>query len=192
MQRTSFCSPAESSSSVPLRLVHGPPRPCSATLTETSSSFNGHERVAGSERLSQELVGLPIVAWYRAAETGEPRFGGRASLEDVELPMAPVCALEESGLRLQLERYRQVGRDAFLIERTPRQLVAELGEDVDGELVEQAITVERACCPFFALSWDRDRRRLTVSVSQTEHEPALDAIAFALDLQPPATPTPPD
>ncbi len=97
--------------------------------------------------------------------------------------MAPSCALDESGLRSQLERYRQAGRNARLIERTPRRLVADLGDDVDAELVAQAIAVEQECCPFFALTWERDRRRLTVAVSQPAEEPALDAIAFALNLQ---------
>jgi hypothetical protein len=97
--------------------------------------------------------------------------------------MAPSCALDASGLRSQLERYRQAGRNARVIERTPRRLVAELADQVDAELVAETIAVERECCPFFALSWEPDRRRLTVSVSQAEHEPALDAIAFALNLQ---------
>jgi hypothetical protein len=97
--------------------------------------------------------------------------------------MAPSCALDESGLRSQLERYRQAGRNARLIERTPRRLVADLDESVDAELVKEAIAVERECCPFFLLGWEPDRRRLTVSVSQAAYEPALDAIALALDLR---------
>jgi hypothetical protein len=97
--------------------------------------------------------------------------------------MAPSCALDESGLRSQLERYRQAGRNARLIERTPRRLVADLGENVDSDLVAETIAVERECCPFFALAWEPDRRRLTVSVSRAAHEPALDAIAFALNLR---------
>ncbi|HUB73516.1 MAG TPA: hypothetical protein VL979_05725 [Solirubrobacteraceae bacterium] len=101
----------------------------------------------------------------------------------MDLPMAPSCALDESGLRSQLERYRQVGRNARLIERTPRSLVADLDEGVDAELVMAAVAVERECCPFFAVTWEPDRRRLTISVSQAAHEPALDAIAFALDLR---------
>lgn len=96
--------------------------------------------------------------------------------------MAPSCALDESGLRLQLERYRQAGRNARLIERTPRSLVADLDKDVDAELVGEAVAIERECCPFFALTWEPDRRRLSISVSQAAHEPAIDAIAFALDL----------
>jgi hypothetical protein len=97
--------------------------------------------------------------------------------------MAPSCALDEAGLRTQLERYRHAGQNARLIERTPRRLVADLDQNVDAELVTETIAVERECCPFFNLTWEPDRRRLTVSVSQAAHEPAIDAIAFALDLQ---------
>lgn len=97
--------------------------------------------------------------------------------------MAPGCALDESGLRSQLERYRQAGWNAHLIERTPRSLVADLDKDVDAELVAETVAIERECCPFFALTWEPDRRRLTISVSQAAHEPAIDAIAFALNLQ---------
>ena len=97
--------------------------------------------------------------------------------------MAPSCALDQEGLRSQLERYRQAGQNARLIERTPRRLVADLDQDVDAKLVAETVAIERECCPFFALTWEPDRRQLTVAVSQAEHEPALDAIAFALDLQ---------
>jgi hypothetical protein len=54
------------------------------------------------------------------------------------------------------------------------------------KLVDELVAIERECCPFFTLDWEPDRRRLTVSVSQAEHEPALDAIAFALDFETPA------
>jgi hypothetical protein len=98
------------------------------------------------------------------------------------LPMAPSCALDDADLRLQLERYRRVGRGARQLERTPRRLVVELDEKVDGELVGEAIAIEQECCPFFELDWDPDRRRLRVEVSAEEHAPALEAIAFALAL----------
>jgi hypothetical protein len=97
--------------------------------------------------------------------------------------MAPSCALDEAGLRSQLERYRKAGRNARVIERTPRRLVAELDQNVDAELVAETVAVERECCPFFALTWEPGRRRLTVAVSQAAHEPAIDAVAFALNLQ---------
>jgi hypothetical protein len=102
------------------------------------------------------------------------------------LPMAPSCALDETGLRLQLERYRRAGTGARLVGRTGRRLAVDLDHDVDTKLVDELVTIERECCPFFTLDWEPDRRRLSVSVSQAEHEPALDAIAFALDLETPA------
>jgi hypothetical protein len=102
------------------------------------------------------------------------------------LPMAPSCALDDAGLRLQLERYRQAGAGARLVDRTPQSLVVDLDEQVDTQLVAETIAIERECCPFFTLDWEPERRRLTVEVSQAEHEPALDAIAFALDLTVPA------
>jgi hypothetical protein len=106
--------------------------------------------------------------------------------------MAPSCALDETGLRLQLERYRQAGAGARLIGRTPRSLVVDLDEQVDTRLVDETIAIERKCCPFFTLEWEPERRRLTVAVSQAEHEPALDAIAFALDLKVPVQYAAPD
>ncbi len=96
--------------------------------------------------------------------------------------MAPSCALDEAGLRLQLERYRRAGEGARPIERTPSRVVVELDERADGKLIEEAVAIERECCPFFALDWEPVRRRLTVSVAHVAHEPALDAIAFALGL----------
>lgn len=108
------------------------------------------------------------------------------------LPMAPSCALDDAGLRLQLERYRQAGLGARLVDRTPRSLIVDLDQQIDTQLVEETITIERECCPFFTLDWQPELRRLTVAVSQTEHEPALDAIAFALDLKIPPQYAAPD
>jgi len=102
------------------------------------------------------------------------------------LPMAPSCALDDAGLRRQLERYRQAGAGARLVDRTPRSLVVDLDEQVDPQLVAETIAIERECCPFFTLDWKLERRQLTIAVSRAEHEPALEAIAFALDLKVPA------
>ncbi len=96
--------------------------------------------------------------------------------------MAPSCALDEAGLRLQFERYRHAGKGARLVARTSRRLVVELNRRVDGSLIDAAIAVERECCPFFTLDWQSVTRRLTVSVAHVGHDPALDAIAFALGL----------
>lgn len=96
------------------------------------------------------------------------------------LPLAPSCSLDETGLSQQLERYREAGRGARVIERTCRRLVLELDRRTDPTLVEHVIATERECCPFFELSWDPDARRLTLCVSHADHEAALDTIASAL------------
>jgi hypothetical protein len=97
-----------------------------------------------------------------------------------ELPLAPSCALDADGVRRQLARYRQAGAGARVIERSPRTLAVELSAAIDPAVVQQALATERECCPFFNLSWDADSRRLELSVSRPEDEPALEAIAFAL------------
>jgi hypothetical protein len=99
-----------------------------------------------------------------------------------ELPMAPRCALDESGMHRQLERYRHAGRRARLLDRTERQVTVELDEQVDRDVIEQAIAVERECCPFFAIDWRAEQRVLIISVGRSEYEPALEAIVFALGL----------
>lgn len=107
------------------------------------------------------------------------------------LPMVPSCALDEAGLRLQLERYRRAGHGGRLIEQSRRRFVVDLDEHADGKLIEETVAIERECCPFFTLDWEPARRRLTVSVSHVEHEPALGAIAFALGLDVAAQRVPP-
>jgi hypothetical protein len=97
--------------------------------------------------------------------------------------MAGACALDEHGAHRQLERYRTAGRGASLIERTPRRLIVKLDQQVDGLVVEELIATERECCPFFGLVWEPARRRLTFAVSDVEHEPALEAISSALDIE---------
>jgi hypothetical protein len=98
------------------------------------------------------------------------------------LPMAPSCALDEIGLQAQLKRYRAAGAGAALVARDRRELTVDLDRRVDTALVETMLAVERECCPFFDLRWEPDSRRLTIAVTHAEHEPALDAIAFALGL----------
>jgi hypothetical protein len=99
------------------------------------------------------------------------------------LPMAPSCALDEAGLVSQLERYRQIGVGAHLVDRIPSRAVLDLDGGVDLQLVGEAIAIERECCPFFDLSWVPERRRLTIAVSRPDQEPAIEAILFALNLE---------
>jgi hypothetical protein len=97
------------------------------------------------------------------------------------LPMVPApCTLDEAELRRQLARYRGVGAGAGLLQRSRQRLEIRVSDAIPGATVEELIAVERHCCPFFDLGWERRRRRLSISVSRPEEEPALDAIAYAL------------
>jgi hypothetical protein len=99
------------------------------------------------------------------------------------LPLAASCALDGTGLRAQCERYRQAGAGARVVERSALRLVVQLDQHVDPTLVEETIGIERECCPFYGFGWEPERRRLSISVSQPDQAPALEAIGFALGLE---------
>jgi hypothetical protein len=88
--------------------------------------------------------------------------------------------LDAAGFSRQRERYRVAGESARVTEHDARHLVVRVGEQVPDGVVAELVAVERECCPFFALDWNSEQRRLAVSVSAAEHEPALEAIVSAL------------
>ena len=92
----------------------------------------------------------------------------------------PQCALDPAGLEDQGARYARLGRSVATAERSDASLTVEFGPDLDRELLERTLAVERECCPFFTLDYDESRRRLRASVSEPDHVPALDALADAL------------
>lgn len=94
--------------------------------------------------------------------------------------MEPYCSLNEGELREQLGRYASAGRRAEVLEQTQRRRVIRVGSEVPESLILRLIEVERGCCPFFEMAWDGASRRLAIEVKDTDHEPALAAIAFAL------------
>jgi hypothetical protein len=99
------------------------------------------------------------------------------------LPIAPEsCSLDDAGLTAQRERYRRLGAGATVIERDRGRIAVRVTRAVPDDLVGELISVERECCPFFELDWDPASRSFSVSVSEPRHQPALDAIAYALAL----------
>jgi Cation efflux family len=96
----------------------------------------------------------------------------------------PSCSLDLDGLAAQRERYARIGAGALGVERSPGSLAVELSRAVDADLVEEALRIERECCPFFDLRFDEQTRVITVGVDSAEQRPALDAIAFALGARP--------
>jgi hypothetical protein len=92
----------------------------------------------------------------------------------------PSCALDETGLREQRDRYAALAPSVSNLKKQPEALLVEFGEGFDRELLERALAVERECCPFFQFDLDESKRRLGITVAEREQLPALDAIAAAL------------
>ena len=97
-----------------------------------------------------------------------------------EVPEIPECRLELPALGAQRERYRTIGRHLERIERGACRLDARFAPDVDAGQVLEAVEVERDCCPFCSLDYDRSRRWLAITVHDPAHDPALDALHHAL------------
>ncbi len=94
--------------------------------------------------------------------------------------VAPSCSLSEPELRKQFARYRAAGEGAEVIEWAGRRRVIRVARAVPESLIDTLVEVERACCPFYELTWDGASRCLTIGVAARDHEPALDAIGYAL------------
>jgi hypothetical protein len=90
------------------------------------------------------------------------------------------CSLDDGAQRAQLVRYRRLGSGARLVSAEGDRLVIRLDEDVDTRLLDEALAIERECCPFLELGWDPGTLHLSVAVSEPHQAPALDAMRFAL------------
>jgi hypothetical protein len=106
-------------------------------------------------------------------------------VEPTPLPIletgAPIsCSLDREALAAQLGRYREIGSAVGETRRSRLALTMRLAPSVSAELVEETLAVERTCCPFFDLSFDREGRILRIAVAEETHAPALEAIAEAL------------
>ena len=53
--------------------------------------------------------------------------------------------------------------------------------DLDRQTLQQALGVERECCPFFTFAFDEQSRRLRAAVTDIAHAPALGAVAYAFE-----------
>jgi len=90
------------------------------------------------------------------------------------------CALDAGALVAQIERYRAIGRLAADVQHEPGRVVARFAGDPPSALIEQALEVERGCCPFFETDYDPVSRRLAISADDPDRRPGIDAIAQAL------------
>ena len=92
------------------------------------------------------------------------------------------CTLDPGGLSEQLARYRSAGAGAEVIVRSPRRITIRVGEHADDAVIAELIETERTCCPFYELEYHPAERQLSIGVATQQHEPALEAIAYALGL----------
>jgi hypothetical protein len=95
------------------------------------------------------------------------------------------CSLDSAGRQRQAARYARVAQSVISVERGPRQLAFHLAPDVDRSALDEAIAVERECCPFYEIDLTDDA--FTIGVATDDYAPALEAIA---DLLNPAAPSP--
>lgn len=99
---------------------------------------------------------------------------------DDAIAAIPSCALDEAGIRDQRRRYADLAPSVTNLEREAKAVLVEFRDGFDRDLLEQALDVERACCPFFQFHFNEARRRLSVTVREPDQVPALDVIAHAL------------
>jgi hypothetical protein len=108
--------------------------------------------------------------------------------QPTELPMAPDgCTLDDYGLGEQLARYRRLGGAAVSIEDGDVGLVITFGADVDVDLLDETVAVERGCCSFLTLDYDGPARRLSIGIDDPARVDALAALASALRGSTPAS-----
>lgn len=93
----------------------------------------------------------------------------------------PSCALDEVGKREQRARYVLLASSVTRVERQPETVLIYFDRDLDRETLQQALSVERECCPFLAFAFDEQSRRLRATVAGIDHVPALDVVAHALE-----------
>src|SRR2546421_10370026 len=85
------------------------------------------------------------------------------------LPIAASsCSLTNLEMGEQLGRYRVAGAGAEIFRSDQRLLVVRIANTVPDSVIDQLVEIERACCPFFDLRWDRTSRWLAISVSASE------------------------
>ena len=103
------------------------------------------------------------------------------------MPMAS-CSLSGDGMARQGARYGELGAHVAEAVREPRRLSVVFGPAYDGALLDEAVAVERECCPFFEIDVDHGARTLEIGLPEGEPVELLDGITDALGVRVPAQP----
>ena len=102
------------------------------------------------------------------------------NLDAQPLPMAPSgCGLDDSQLAEQLARYRQLSASVLGVERDGPTTRIAFSQQVQTEVLEQTLAIERRCCSFFTLDYDTSQRVLAIT-TDPEHNHALSVLLTAL------------
>lgn len=146
--------------------------------------FSSAAAAAGWQAKRPEAIVVPVREAFVLARALLTRWLGTAiSVQkssdgfDRALAAIPSCALDDVGRREQSARYARLSTSVEHVQREPEAVVIEFASNLDAQTLEQALAVERACCPFLRFRFDPQRRTLEVTVADAEMLPALDAIA---------------
>jgi hypothetical protein len=97
----------------------------------------------------------------------------------------PTCALDDAGMAAQRDRYARLSSSLLAVEWQPESVVIAFADDFDRATLEQALEVERSCCPFFEFEFvDQAHRRLRITVNDRRLVEALGVLADALGKRP--------
>jgi F420H(2)-dependent quinone reductase len=125
---------------------------------------------------------VPVVVLERIEEPGGPSTSSDPAATgafDEAIARILSCGLDEAGVREQRARYARLAPSVKRLKRELEALVLEFHEGFDRDTLDQALAVERACCPFFRFELEESERRLRTTVRDAEQLPALDAMAHA-------------
>jgi len=95
----------------------------------------------------------------------------------------PGCGATPAELVEQRDRLARLAPQVLGVQRARSVATVLLAEGFDRTVLDEMLETERRCCPFFRFDFDESARRLTMSVSEPEHEAALEAVASALGTQ---------
>jgi hypothetical protein len=91
--------------------------------------------------------------------------------------MASSCSLDRDGRARQVARYAALAPSVVSVERGARRLRVTFADGFDQALLDEALAVERECCPFLGI--DVGARSLAISVEREDEAPMLDVFSEA-------------
>lgn len=78
---------------------------------------------------------------------------------------------------MQRRRFQRLALHTVRVQRFADHLQVEFASGFPRHALEEALAVERQCCPFFLFEFDEASRRLRVSVQDTYQGAALEVLA---------------